>query len=304
MAGLYLLLWLFARKLISLPQGHDINYLALSGVLSMMPGVEKPTFPLNLLSDFAGGGLICAMGILMALLARSSSGKGQIVDVDMVSGTRYLSTFPLLHYMNLGGLSFGRAEEDGGRGRSTGLLDGGAPFYNVYTCKDGKWISVGCLEPHFFKAFIERFIAALPINFLDKAGWTPDVSSHSKHEEWPKLRAFMDKGFMTKTRDEWSEVFARKFSLLLQVTLLTKIPDSDACVAPVLSPSEAGRVSVLPVPQPHPNLVGSKTVIGLATSLIPGQHTEEILRASAFSEKEIASLWKSGALGKVHKARL
>lgn len=270
----------------------------------MMPGIDKPAFPLNLISDFAGGGLICVMGILMALLARSTSGKGQVVDVDMVSGARYLSTFPLLHYMNPGNPLFGRTEEDGGRGRSTGLLDGGAPFYDVYTCKDGKWISVGCLEPHFFKAFIQRFVAALPTTFLDKAGWTPDVSSHSKQEEWPKLRTFVDKGFMTKTRDEWSEVFASGFSLLLQVTFLTRIPDSDACVAPVLSPSEAGRLSVSPVPQPHPNLVGSKTVIGSAASLIPGQHTEEILRASDLSKKEIASLWKSGALGKAHKARL
>lgn len=174
----------------------------------MMPGSGKPAFPLNLLSDFAGGGLLCALGIVLALFARHSSGKGQVVDVDMISGARYISTYPLLHYMTPGSLSFGRAREDGGDGRGTGFLDGGAPFYGVYTCKDGKWMSVGCLEPHFFSAFVQRIVAALPKAFLDNFGWTPGESTQMKREEWPQLRDFMEKAFLLKTRDEWAKVFA------------------------------------------------------------------------------------------------
>lgn len=202
-----------------LTQGHDINYIALSGILSMFPGAGKPSFPLNILSDFAGGGLICAMGIVLALLARGTSGKGQIVDVDMVSGARYVSMFPLLHYAVQGSSAFGRAEEDGGDGRSTGLLDGGAPFYDVYNCKGGNWISVGCLEPQFFKAFILRFVEALPETFIQDFGWVPDESTQSKQKEWPRLRSFMEKGFLTKARDEWTAVFAGE---LLLVTRLVK----------------------------------------------------------------------------------
>lgn len=95
--------------------------------------------------------------------------------------------------------------------RGTNLLDGGAPFYNIYTCKDGGWMSVGCLEPQFFKAFIERFLEALPHPYALSDGWKPTIESQFIQEEWPKLKEFLETGFMTNTRDYWAGVFHSQF---------------------------------------------------------------------------------------------
>jgi alpha-methylacyl-CoA racemase len=92
------------------------------------------------------------------------------------------------------------------RTRGSGLLDGGAPFYDIYTCQDGRWMSVGCLEPAFFKAFLEGFIKAVPPGFtLD--GWTPTLEVQFDREEWPKLKQYLTKGFATNGRDYWASVF-------------------------------------------------------------------------------------------------
>lgn len=174
----------------------------------MLPGAsEKPTFPLNLLADFAGGGLTCALGILLALRSRQRTGEGQVVETDMVSGTRYLASFPLLHYLIPNSPTFGNADSPG-NGRGTKLLDGGAPFYGVYTCSDGRWVSVGCLEPQFFRMFIDKFVEALPGNFRqDWNHWIPDDDARTNESSWPRLRSFLDQGFKTKSRDEWARVF-------------------------------------------------------------------------------------------------
>ncbi|KAF8738099.1 hypothetical protein AX14_011862 [Amanita brunnescens Koide BX004] len=192
--------------------GHDINYIALSGILSMLPGTdEKPAFPTNLLADFAGGGLMCVLGILFALIERGKSGRGQVVDVDMVSGTRYLSSFPLLLRHSL----YSKP-----RGQNT--LDGGAPFYSIYTCKDNGFMSLGCLEPQFFQAFINGFLKALPYGFALSDGWQPTIRSQHDRDEWSRLREFIELGFRTNSRQYWTEVFH----------------DTDACAVPVLSPEE------------------------------------------------------------------
>ena len=173
----------------------------------MLPGTpEKPTFPLNLLADFAGGGLTCALGILLALQARNITGKGQVVNTDMVSGTRYLSSYPLIHALLPNNPAFNDGSNS--RTRSKKLLDGGAPFYNVYTCADGKWMSVGCLEPQFFKVFIETFVNALPGAFLStQLGWRPTSEMRTDTRYWPRLYAFLEQGFRTKARDEWTKIF-------------------------------------------------------------------------------------------------
>lgn len=123
--------------------GHDINYIALSGLLSMLgPHGGPPQPPINLLGDFAGGSLVCLLGILMALLERSRSGKGQIVEADMVTGARYISSFLLLTSY-LEHPQWGSVVNDGtDEKRGTGTLDGGAPWYGVYACKGGGWMSV------------------------------------------------------------------------------------------------------------------------------------------------------------------
>ncbi|PIL29784.1 hypothetical protein GSI_07989 [Ganoderma sinense ZZ0214-1] len=178
--------------------GHDLNYLAVSGVLSMFPGEGKPEFPLNLLADFGGGGLVCVLGILLGLIDRSRSGLGQVVNTDMVTGLRYLATWPLL-------LSHLRLPVFGDT-RATGLLDGGCPFYNIYTCADGQWVSVGCLEPQFFRLFVEHFLKALPQD-LAIDGWRLTADNQHDRDSWPRMKKLLEKGFQLRPRDYWTEVF-------------------------------------------------------------------------------------------------
>ena len=187
----------------------------------MFPGTsEKPSFPLNILGDFAGGGLLCATGILFALIERGKSGRGQVVNADMVSrphhtflllliiispqvsGTRYVSSFPLLNVHNTSPYF--------SNPRGSNILDGGAPFYDVYTCADGKWMSLGCLEPQFFATFIDRFNTALRINGR-KTEWTPTRAKQFTKDDWPKLRKYFEEGFKALPRDYWAEVFRGGF---------------------------------------------------------------------------------------------
>ncbi|KAF8126995.1 CoA-transferase family III [Boletus edulis] len=262
--------------------GHDINYIALSGVLSMLPGTsEKPSFPLNLLGDFAGGGLLCATGILLALIERGKSGRGQVVNADMVSGTRYVSSFPLLNTHD--GAYFSAPRGHNG-------LDGGAPFYDVYTCADGKWMSLGCLEPQFFATFIDRFNAALRINGM-KTEWTPTRAKQFTKDDWPKLRRYIEQGFKKLPRDYWAEVFH----------------DSDACAVPVLTPAEAASIDPTgsPRPAPHPQLsrtpapalASASSVHARPTILKPGTHNEAILVELGLSAEERDALVQADALG-------
>ncbi|KAH7928233.1 CoA-transferase family III [Leucogyrophana mollusca] len=256
--------------------GHDINYLALSGVLSLLPGTsEKPAFPLNLLADFAGGGMMCAMGILLALIKRDRTGRGQIVNADMVSGTRYVSSFPLLNAAISSPLFL---EQRGGN-----FLDGGAPFYDIYTCSDGKWMSVGCLEAAFFAEFIAKFHQALGKEPTD--GWKPTQETHTNREEWPQLRKYLEDGFKGKPRDYWAEVFH----------------GSDACTVPVLPPIEAAELdpSKSLRPAPHPELSGTPPSQRPQDIVLlqPGQHTQDILVELGYSDGERRQLALEGALG-------
>ncbi|KAJ7475783.1 CoA-transferase family III domain-containing protein [Mycena latifolia] len=264
--------------------GHDINYLALSGVLSMLPGTpDKPSFPLNLLADFAGGGLTCALGILLALIERGSSGRGQVVDADMVSGTRYLSSFPLLGLLAPSSSFFRGA-------RGSRLLDGGAPFYDIYTCQDGRWMSVGCLEPAFFKAFLEGFVKAVPHGFtLD--GWTPTLDVQFNPEEWPKLKEYLTKGFATRRQDYWASVFH----------------GTDACTLPVLTPEEAAVLdhSSSPFPVVHPRIVSPRSEISQVVgpeslALRPGQHTRDILTELGLDGAQLEEMVREGAISIVN----
>jgi alpha-methylacyl-CoA racemase len=91
--------------------------------------------------------------------------------------------------------------------RGSNLLDGGSPFYNIYTCKDGGWMSVGCLEPQFFKVFIELFTKTVPQDFDPACGWKPDASTQFQRDEWPKLAKYLTKGFLTHSRDFWADVY-------------------------------------------------------------------------------------------------
>ncbi|KAJ3734217.1 CoA-transferase family III domain-containing protein [Lentinula guzmanii] len=250
--------------------GHDLNYLAMSGVLSMLPGsAHKPNFPLNLLADFAGGGMHCVTKVLLALLERNESDRGQIVDVDMVSGTRYVSASPLIHRSNP---ATGRFASK----RGTNLLDGGAPFYNIYLCRDGGLMTLACIEPPFFGVFIEKFIQALPGHSVLSDEWRdfPALAAQADRKLWPRLKQFLTIGFASRARHEWTDIFF----------------ETDACCVPVLTPEEAAQgfgSSDDPV----------KDISGPCL-LNPGQHTKEVLTAElSVTEDEYERLLNDSAIG-------
>ena len=183
--------------------GHDIDYIAVAGALEPIgrPG-ERPHAPVNLLGDFGGGGMLLAVGVLAALLERERSGRGQVVDAAMVDGSALLTTF--LHGM----IADGRWRHP----RGENMLDGGAPFYDTYRTADGSFVAVGALEPAFYRALLDGL-------GLDPAA----LPSPADRSRWPELRERFAAAFRTRTRDDWTLIFA----------------GTDACVAPVLSPAEA-----------------------------------------------------------------
>ncbi|PWR09226.1 carnitine dehydratase [Micromonospora acroterricola] len=186
--------------------GHDIDYIAVAGALEPLGRAgERPHAPLNLIGDFAGGGMLLAVGVLAALLERERSGAGQVVDAAMVDGSALLTAF--LHGM------LGNGLWPAPRGRN--LLDGGAPFYDTYRTADGGYLAVGALEPAFYAALLTG------LGFADD----PDLPAQYDPDGWDELRRRFTERFAERTRDEWTAVFA----------------DLDACVAPVLAPGEAHR---------------------------------------------------------------
>jgi alpha-methylacyl-CoA racemase len=183
--------------------GHDINYIALAGVLNAFGRKgEAPVPPLNLVGDFGGGGMLLGFGIACALLHAQRTGQGQVVDAAMVEGASLLAA------MFSGFLAAGRWSEE----RGANILDTGAPWYDCYETRDGKHVAVGAIEAKFFAALIERLCLE-------------NVPPQHERARWPEMRAMFAQAFKQKTRDEWSAVFE----------------GSDACVAPVLSFSEARR---------------------------------------------------------------
>lgn len=184
--------------------GHDLNYVALSGALAAIgPADGPPTVPLNLVGDFGGGGLLLAFGVLAALLERGTSGRGQVVDAAMVDGAALLTTH--LHSLMAGG--------EWSAPRGCNLLDGGAPFYRTYRTADGRYMSVGAIEPQFYA------------ELLDGLGLDPaDLPHQNDTAAWPRLHETFAEVFRTRDRDDWVTVFGA----------------GDACVQPVLDPLEAG----------------------------------------------------------------
>jgi alpha-methylacyl-CoA racemase len=183
--------------------GHDINYIALAGVLDLIgrPG-ERPVPPGNIIGDFAGGGMLLALGVIAALYERGGSGMGQVVDAAMVDGSALYTAF--VHGMHKEGLW--------NEPRGKNMLDGAAPFYDTYECADGRYVAVGCVEPAFYRQLLD-------VLGIDDT----DLPHQSDQGGWPVLRDILAERFLKRTRDEWSDAFAA----------------TDACVTPVLSPWEA-----------------------------------------------------------------
>lgn len=183
--------------------GHDINYIAVSGALDLIgPAGGRPVPPGNIIGDFAGGGMLLALGVISALYERERSGKGQVIDAAMVDGSALFTAF--MHGMHHLGLW--------NEPRGENMLDGGAPFYDTYQCSDGRYVAVGCVEPPFYL----QLLAGLGID-------DPELPFQLDRRGWAQLRDVIAAKFAERPRDEWAELFA----------------SSDACVSPVLSPWEA-----------------------------------------------------------------
>jgi alpha-methylacyl-CoA racemase len=250
--------------------GHDIDYIAISGALSLLGRQgEKPLAPVNLLGDFAGGGMACAMGIGFALVERARSGRGQVIDAAMVDGAAHLASF-LFKFRGIGHWS----DE-----RGTNFLDGAAPFYDTYRTKDGKFVAVGAIEPQFYAALLEG---------LGLSG--ADLPDQHDEARWPELREHFTTAIRTKTRDEWEQHFS---------TL-------DACVAPALTPLEAPthphnvargtflEIRGVPQPAPAPRFGGTPTDPPRAPEH-PGDN-EATLAAWGFTNTDIKDLREAGTL--------
>jgi alpha-methylacyl-CoA racemase len=253
--------------------GHDINYIALSGALSCLGRRgEKPIPPMNLLGDFAGGGMLCAMGIVMALYERSRSGKGQVIDAAMVDGAAHLSSF-------IFGLRAGGMWSDE---RGANLLDTGAPFYDTYETADGQYRWVGAIAPQFYARLRQGL------------GLDPKSLPHQfDRAAWPETAARFTEIFRSKTRAEWTKVFE----------------GTDACVAPVLGLGEvaehphnrvrqtfAAGIQGAIAPQPGPRF--SRTP-GRAQEQapLPGADCEAVFASIGIDRVEFAKLREAGVLG-------
>ncbi|TNC26538.1 CaiB/BaiF CoA transferase family protein [Amycolatopsis alkalitolerans] len=198
--------------------GHDINYISLTGALHAIGRAgERPVPPLNLVGDFGGGSMFLVAGVLAALWERNLSGQGQVVDAAMVDGASVLTQM-MWAFRGAGGWS----DE-----RGTNLLDGGAPYYDTYTCADGRYLAVGCLEPQFYAAFLHGL-------GLDGE----NLPAQGDRAGWPVLRARFTAVIVSKPRDEWAKIFE----------------GTDACVTPVLTFEEATE---------HPHLAARDTIITL-----------------------------------------
>jgi alpha-methylacyl-CoA racemase len=252
--------------------GHDINYIALAGALHPIGRRgEAPVPPLNLVGDFGGGGMFLAFGVVCALLEAQRSGEGQVVDAAMIDGAATLTA--MFHGMRAMGFW---TEE-----RGTNLLDTGAHFYDVYECKDGAYVSIGSIEPQFYR------------ELLEKTGLTgdPELAGQMNRSAWPALKLRLAEVFKTKTRDEWVAI----------------MEGSDACFAPVLSLSEAPEhphnrargtfTTVGGVVQPSPAPRFSRTPGAIARPpSFAGQHTDEALADWGLSADEIVKLRDAGAI--------
>ncbi len=251
--------------------GHDINYIALSGALHAIgrPG-QCPPPPLNIIGDLGGGGMLLAFGVVCALLESRKSGNGQVVDTAMVDGAAILAGF------FYGAWAAGFWTSNHGEN----LLDGGAHFYDTYETADGKWISVGSIEPQFYSLLLKH------TGIED-----PDFQYQLDRSRWPEFKQGIAEIFKQKTRDEWCKI----------------MDGTDVCFAPVLSfeeainhPHNVARQTFIQVdgvaqPAPAPRFSRTKPEVrGPAPE--PGQHTESALLDWGFSQQDLSALRSAGAI--------
>ena len=251
--------------------GHDINYISIAGALGAMGYADRPPAPpLNLVGDFGGGAMYLLTGILAALVERATSGQGQIIDAAMTDGTAsLLSPFFGLMAMNMWTTD-----------RFSNRLDGGAFYYGSYECSDGRYISIGSLEPQFYALLLEK------AEITD-----PEFQEQLDEAAWPAKREKLIQLFKSKTRKQWCDI----------------MEGTDVCFAPVLDLKEAPN---------HPHNIDRKTFVELDGVVQPapaprfsrtqgeiqgpaamaGEHTREVLSAWNFSDQEIGELQAARAI--------
>ena len=250
--------------------GHDMNYIAITGALHAIGTEDKPIPPLNLVGDFGGGALYLAFGILAGVIKARETGEGQVIDCAMSDGAASLMA------MFYGFKASGAWTEN----RRSNLLDGGAHFYDTYQCSDGKWVSIGSIEPQFYALLLEK------TGISD-----PAFKAQMDRGAWPDLKAKLAAVIATKTQSEWCA--------LMEAT--------DVCFAPVLDLDEAPKhahnvarqtfVELAGVTQPAPAPRFSKTpgaIQGPPPAI--GAHDQEALRDWGFSEADVMALKANGAL--------
>ncbi|MFZ6726308.1 CaiB/BaiF CoA transferase family protein [Undibacterium sp. MH2W] len=244
---------------LALSAGHDINYLALTGMLQAMGRADAPPAPpLNLVADFGGGAMMLAFGVLCAVFAAQQSGRGQVVDAAMVDGAA------LLGAMLYGFKQYGAWSTE----REANLLDGGAPFYDSYACADGKFITIGAIEPQFYGLLLK-------LTGVDD----PAYLSQMTVSGWPDLKKKFAALFATKTREAWCSI----------------LENTDVCFAPVLDMAEAPQhphnvarnnfiqIDGVTQPAPAPRFSLTPPVVSMPPSR-PGEHSHQILQDWKVSE--------------------
>ena len=258
--------------------GHDINYIALAGALHPIGRRgEAPVPPLNLVGDFGGGGMLLAFGVVCALLESQRSGTGQVVDAAMVDGAASLMT------MIWGFKAMGIWSDE----RGTNMLDTAAHFYDTYECSDGKFISIGAIEPQFYAQLLAH--TPLESTYTDRGETLPHQMDKA---HWPEMKDRLTEIFLTKTRDEWNEI----------------MEGTDICFAPVLTMDEAAQhphnvergtfveVAGITQPAPAPRFDRTPGEVQRPPSH-PGQHTDEILAEWLGADTDrIASLRSDGTV--------
>jgi alpha-methylacyl-CoA racemase len=251
--------------------GHDINYISLAGALHGIGRAgERPVPPLNLVGDFGGGGMLLAFGLVCGLLEAQRSGEGQVVDAAMVDGSALLMSM----FFSMSAAGVWKDE------RGVNLLDGGSHFYDAYECADGRYISIGSIEPQFYAELLEK---------TGLAG--EELPAQMDRASWPEMSERLERIFASKTRDEWCEI----------------MEGSDVCFAPVLSLAEAPAhphnvarrafIDVAGITQPAPAPRFSRSAAAdPAPAAHAGQHTDDVLADLGLDEADIAKLRDAGAV--------
>jgi alpha-methylacyl-CoA racemase len=251
--------------------GHDINYIALSGVLSRIGRAgQPPTPPLNLVGDFGGGSMFLLFGVLCALHEARRTGQGQVVDAAMVEGSGYL----MLPF-------FGRVAAADDHVRGTTMLDSGAPFYDAYETSDGRWVAVGAIEPQFYAALLTGLA-------LDPA----DLPEQFDQSQWAAVKDVFAGVFASRTRDEWERIFE----------------GTDACVTPVLElhelathPQHRARQFLADAdgslqPGPVPRLSATPGAVGGPSPTV-GEHTAGVLGEWLdIDEGSVSAMYRDGVV--------